>query len=210
MQEGKIIALSVWLLTLFNILLAFGAVWGFQRMDPAITRIYERNVKSLSACEEMLLALTGEQVELEKFKQALKRAGSNITENGEEQAIKNIQQYLPGLAAGEKGFRSLVTREVIALTNYNKKAILESARQTQKLRQAGAWGIVFASLLFFLVAIRQEQRLRRMLLLPFQEISDTVKAHMQGDKFRRCNLPHTSGDMKKLLESINSLLDKQG
>ena len=210
MQEGKIIALSVWLLILFNILLAFGAVWGFQRMDPAITRIYERNVKSLSACEEMLLALTGEQVELEKFKQALKRAGSNITENGEEQAIKNIQQYLPGLAAGEKGFRSLVTREVIALTNYNKKAILESARQTQKLRQAGAWGIVFASLLFFLVAIRQEQRLRRMLLLPLQEISDTVKAHMQGDKFRRCNLPHTSGDMKKLLESINSLLDKQG
>ena len=49
MQDGKLITLSVWLLILFNVLLAFGAVWGFQRMDPAITRIYERNVKSLSA-----------------------------------------------------------------------------------------------------------------------------------------------------------------
>ena len=210
MQEGKIITLSVWLLIVFNIVLAFGAVWSLQRMSPAISRIYERNVKSLSACEDMLLALTGEKVNMDEFNRALSRADSNITEEGEEQAIKNIRQYIPGLADGSKGFRQLVTREVIALTNYNKKAILESARQTQKLRQAGAWGIVFASLLFFLVAIRQEQRLRRMLLLPLQEISDTVKAHMQGDKFRRCNLPHTSGDMKKLLESINSLLDKQG
>ena len=179
-------------------------------MDPAITRIYERNVRSLSACEEMLLALTGEQVEMEKFKQALNRAGSNITENGEEQAVKNIQQYLPGLAAGEKGFRSLVTREVIALTNYNKKAILESAQQTQKLRQAGAWGIVFATLLFFIVAIHQEQRLRRKLLLPLQEIAETLKANARGDKFRRCSLPNASGDMKKMLDSINDLLDKQG
>lgn len=210
MQDGKLITLSVWLLILFNVLLAFGAVWGFQRMDPAITRIYERNVKSLSACEDMLLALTGEQIEMDKFNQALKRAGSNITEDGEEQAIKNIQQYLPGLAAGEKGFRSLITREVITLTNYNKKAILESAQQTQKLRQAGAWGIVFATLLFFVIAIHLEQRLRRMLLLPLQEISDTLRANMQGDKFRRCSLPNASGNMKKLLDSINALLDKQG
>ena len=210
MQDGKIITLSVWLLIVFNIVLAFGAVWGFQRMDPAITRIYDRNVKSLSACEEMLLALTGEPVEMEKFKQALKSAGNNITEDDEEQAIKNIQQYLPGLAAGEKGFRSLISREVTNLIKYNKKAILDSVKQTQKLRQAGAWGIVFATLLFFVIAIHLEQKMRRMLLLPLQEISDTLRANIQGDKFRRCSLPSASGDMKKLLDSINVLLDKKG
>ena len=67
MQEGKIITLSVWLLIVFNIVLAFGAVWSLQRMSPAISRIYERNVKSLSACEDMLLALTGEKVNLQSM-----------------------------------------------------------------------------------------------------------------------------------------------
>ena len=55
MKSGKLITLSAWLQIAFNLLLAFGAVWSFQRMTPEIRQIYERNVKSLSACEKGIL-----------------------------------------------------------------------------------------------------------------------------------------------------------
>ena len=88
MQSGKIITLSVWLMIFFNLLLAFGSVWSFQRMNPEIKRIYERNVVSLSACEEMLMALADERLDRDKFRLALQTAENNITESGEREVLR--------------------------------------------------------------------------------------------------------------------------
>lgn len=209
MHPGKLITLSIWLLILFNLVLAFGSVWSFQRMNPAISRIYERNVKSLDACEDMMLILTDEEVDIDRFNAAFQVARSNITEKGEEQAIRNIQELVDELKAEHKDARRLITREIITLNECNKNAIKNAAEETQNMRQAGAWGIVFLTVLFFLIAIYFEQRLRRTLLMPLQEISDVMRANMQGDKFRRCNLLHASDEMKKLFEAVNSLLDRR-
>lgn len=209
MHPGKLITLSIWMLILFNLVLAFGSVWSFQRMNPAISSIYERNVKSLDACERMMQILTAEDVNIDDFNAALQAARSNITEDGEAQAVQNIQNLTEDLQTGSKDARRLITREIITLTNCNKNAIRDAAKATQNMRQAGAWGIVFLTVLFFLIAIYFEQRLRRTLLMPLQEISDVMRANMQGDKFRRCNLLHASDDMKKLFEAVNSLLDRR-
>ena len=53
-----------------------------------------------------------------------------------------------------------------------------------------------------------EQKLGRALLAPLQEIASVLEARKPGDRFRRCQLPNASSDMKKLLQEINTLLDR--
>ena len=208
MQSGKLITIGVWLMILFNLLLSFGAVWSLQRMNPEIKRIYERNVVSLDACEKMLLALAEPVVDRKAFYEALQIAGNNITENGEQETVDRISTLARKLDSGNADERRQLTREIIKLTNFNKSAIIGSAMQAQKVRQAGAWGMVFLTLFFFVAALFFEQRLRRKLLMPLQEISSVMTARTQGDHFRRCNLPHASQDMKKIFAAINELIDR--
>ena len=208
MRSGKIITLNVWLMIIFNLLLSFGAVWSFQRMEPEIKRIYDGNVKSLSLCEEMLLAMTGESVDEVRFRTALDAAGKNITEPGEKESIDRIKQQFKQVVAGDKNSRRDLTLEIINLTNFNKKAIADAALEAQKFRQAGAWGIVFMTLIFFVAAIFFEQKMRRSLLYPLQEIASVLDDNIQGNKFRRCNTLRFPDDIKKMCSSINELLDR--
>ena len=208
MQSGKFITFGVWLMILFNLLLSFGAVWSLQRMNPEIQRIYERNVVSLDACEKMLLALAEPAVDMKVFSAALQTAAGNITENGEQETIARIRELAAKLHSGAPEDRHQLVRDIIQLTNFNKNAIKQSALQAQKLRQAGAWGMVFATLFFFTAALFFEQRLRRALLMPLQEIANVMEERMKGDRFRRCNLPGVSAEMKKIFAAINDLIDR--
>ena len=194
---------------LFNLLLSFAAVWSFQRMTPEIKRIYERNVVSLDACEKMLLVLAEDKIDYPAFQAALHTAGSNITENGEKESIARIHTLLLQLQKNDPTAKQKLTGEIIKLTNFNKQAIIASALQTQKLRQASVWGIVFMTLIFFGLALFFEQRIRRRLLTPLQEINSVLTDHLQGDKFRRCSMIYASGDMHKLFAAINDLLDRK-
>jgi len=207
MYSGKLITFGVWLMIAFNIFLAVGAVWSFQRMTPEIERIYQRNVVSLDACEKMLLAMTADNVDSEQFQNALNIAGNNITENGEQSAIDRIKELFAQLQQGNTEIRPQLTAAVVELNNFNKQAIIDSAQRTQQLRSAGAWGIVFMTMLFFTAAIIFEQRLRRTLLAPLQEISSVMEARIHGDKYRRCSLPNVSPDIQRLFAALNNLLD---
>lgn len=209
MQSGKIISLSVWLMIAFNLILAFVAVWSLQRMSPEIQQIYEQNVVSLEACENMLLALNGEKIDLPAFRQALENAENNITEEGEKETLARIRSGLTALEKGNPEARKRIVQDIKQLSVYNRQAIRDSAAHTQRMRKAGAWGIVFMTFFFFIAALLFEQRLRRSLLQPLQEIDSVLEAQRQGDKFRRCSSTDASSDMKKLFRSINALLDKK-
>ena len=208
MQSGKLITIGVWMMIIFNLLLSFGAVWSLQRIDPEIQRIYQRNVVSLDACEKMLLALAEVAVDQQNFLNALQAAENNITEAGERETVMQIKALAERLSSGNIHDRRLLTKEIIKLTNFNKNAIIESALQAQKMRQAGAWGIVFMTSFFFILALYFERRLRQTLLMPLEEIATVMEERTRGDRFRRCNLPHAAKDTKKMLAAINDLIDR--
>ena len=208
MQSGKLITIGVWMMIIFNLLLSFGAVWSLQRIDPEIQRIYQRNVVSLDACEKMLLALAEPAVDQQNFLNALQAAENNITEAGERETVMQIKALAGQLSSGNIHDRRLLTKEIIKLTNFNKNAIIESALQAQKMRQAGAWGIVFMTSFFFILALYFERRLRQTLLMPLEEIATVMEERTRGDRFRRCNLPHAAKDTKKMLAAINDLIDR--
>lgn len=208
MQSGKLITIGVWGMIIFNLLLSFGAVWSLQRISPEIQRIYQRNVVSLDACEKMLLALAEPAVDQQNFLNALQAAENNITEAGERETVMQIKVLAGRISSGNIHDRRLLTKEIIKLTNFNKKAIIESALQAQKMRQAGAWGIVFMTSFFFILALYFERRLRQTLLMPLEEIATVMEERTRGDRFRRCNLPHAAKDTKKMLAAINDLIDR--
>ena len=208
MQSGKLITIGVWGMIIFNLLLSFGAVWSLQRISPEIQRIYQRNVVSLDACEKMLLALAEPAVDQQNFLNALQAAENNITEAGERETVMQIKALAERLGSGNIHDRRLLTKEIIKLTNFNKNAIIESALQAQKMRQAGAWGIVFMTSFFFILALYFECRLRQTLLMPLEEIATVMEERTRGDRFRRCNLPHAAKDTKKMLAAINDLIDR--
>lgn len=209
MRSGKIITLSVYLMILFNLLLAFGSIWSFQRMNPEIRQIYKRNVISLNACEEMLASLADEKVDLPRFRRALEMALGNITESGEKEALGRIGSLFKKFESDQKGTRRPLADEIVKVTHFNRQAIIKATVHAQKMRQAGAWGIVFMTLVFFGAALFFEQRLRKNLLIPLQEISSVMEARSKGDRFRRCHTLYANADMKKLFADINSLLDRQ-
>ncbi|MBQ7393822.1 MAG: hypothetical protein IJV89_05695 [Lentisphaeria bacterium] len=208
MRSGRIIAFTVWLMIGFNLLLTLGAVWSFQRMNPEIQRIYERNVISLDACEKMLFALAENPLNTSDFQAALKIARNNITEEGEEKVVLFIQQQFEALQNNRPGAEKELFKAIRTLNHFNKQAIIASAQKAQRLRQAGAWGIVIMTLIFFTLAIALEQRLRRTFLEPLQEINAVLEADARGEQYRRCLLAPGSGDIQKILDGINKLLDR--
>lgn len=193
---------------IFNLLLAAVALWNFQRVMPVIGQIYEQNIKSLSACEDMLSAMSSKNIDIKLFADALHRAAGNITEASEQQIINELQQLLPQLDSDAPALRSKATKLIIELTNCNKQAIFNAARRTQKLNQSGAWGTVFMTLIFFLSAIYFEQYLRRKLLMPLQEIAQVLEDNARGNTFRRCNTLYAANTTRKLFDYINTLLDR--
>jgi methyl-accepting chemotaxis protein len=209
MRSGKIISLSVWLMIIFNLILSFAAVWNYQRMNPEIEGIFQRNIISIDACEKMFLVLARDTVNPQEFNAAFDVAVNNITEDGEKETLQNIKSMFEQYCQGNTQIKSQLIEEIVKLNNFNKQAIADSARKAQQLRQSRAWGVVLMTTLFFVAAIFFEQRLRRALLAPLQEISMVLEADRKGDKFRRCHLPGISSDMKKLFEAINSLLDRK-
>jgi hypothetical protein len=210
MQSGKMITLSVWLMIFFNLLLGAGAVWSFQRMSPEIRQIFERHAVTLEACENMFLALSGEKPDLPGFRKALGEAERNVTEKNSQELLQRIRENLDGLEKNAPEARKKIAQEISKLSFDNRQAVSASAEETQQMRRAGAWGVVFMTFFFFIAALFFEQRLRRTFLMPVEEMVSVFEARRQGDKFRRCNGADASRDMKDLFKSVNALLDSCG
>ena len=64
MSASKSVKFGAWLLIALNLLMAFGSIWVFMRMSPAIETIIARNAVSFEATEDMLAALLAPEEKL--------------------------------------------------------------------------------------------------------------------------------------------------
>ncbi|MDA3924495.1 MAG: hypothetical protein PF904_07345, partial [Kiritimatiellae bacterium] len=141
-----------------NLVMAFGSIWVFVRMAPAIETIIEQNEKSLLSYEEMLSALVmknqskndDERLEA-SFSEAFSRAKSNITEKEEPLAIEAIgENYTSAFEGNLEGTRKTVTA-ILHLAEINRDAMVVADRKARGFGNAGAWGIVYMASTVFLV-----------------------------------------------------------
>lgn len=208
MKSLKVAGLLFYLLLGFNLVLAFSALWSLQRMTPVIDRIYERNVRSLNACDDMLAALNMIPVDRQAFEKALQSASGNVTEPGEQMLVAKIGKIFPDVLSGNPESRKETVLLIVALAGENRKAVLREIYETRHLRQSGSWLIVFFTLAFFSLCLLLEKRLRKNVIGVVEEISDVLESRKNGDLYRRCRLSELPPDMHELCSRINEMIDR--
>lgn len=205
---------GAWLLIMLNLLLAFGCIWVFMRMAPAIDVIIVQNEGSLQACQNMLAALAaqpesevGQALPREAFEQALRRAGNNVTEEGEPEIIERIERHHVEAFNGNRVARERTIHAILELGTINRIAMHKADRRAQQLGYAGAWGVVFMATTVFLVGMVFLRKLKSNLIDPLEEINATLDAYRNGDVLRRCSLKRPSNSLQQLLDKMNEVLD---
>lgn len=215
MKLAQSVRLGAWFLILLNLMMAFGSIWIFMRMAPAIEIIIEQNELSLYACEEMLsdLALADSsykdvtRLEIE-FLKALDRAKNNITEKDEPIAIENISRNYAKAFQGSFKSREKTVSAILHLAEINREAMITADRKAQQFGNAGAWGIVFMASAVFMVGILFMRGVKRSLVRPLEEIHSVIKAVRAGDTMRRCTGVDAPRDIRSVFGGINDILDK--
>ncbi len=202
-----------------NLLMAFGSIWIFVRMTPAIELIIDRNVTSLQMCEEMLAALalankkqsertTAMGSVQETFRKALQRAQQNITEEDEPAIIKSISQNYLQAFAGEAAALTKTVDAVQSLGAANRAAMVAADKKARQFGNAGAWGIVFMATVVFLIGMLFIRSLKKNLVHPLEEIHSVTTAYQHGDTMRRCTGTGIPREIHQVYRELNEILDK--
>lgn len=209
MKSGQSVRLGAWLLIALNLLMAYGCVWIFMRMAPVIGESNYRNLRSLAACEDMLIALSHQSEDEKKvaFLQAFQRARSNITEAAEPSALELIQKNVDAAFDGDVKAREEVIAGIIALSCANRMAMEEAAHHGSQLGYGGAWGVVFMALWLCIAGFIFKRRLINGLVAPLEEIDDVLRVRRGGDLMRRCSGVDLSKDVERIFSGINDELD---
>lgn len=212
-MSSQAVKFGAWAVILLNLLMAFGSIWIFMRMAPAIEVIIARNVLSLEASEEMLaiLGLAGEGAAdasaRQAFQAALERAEKNITEQEETELLARITKFHQPALAGERAAKRKTVEAIAELGRSNRSAMHRADLRAQELGLGGAWAVVFMASAAFLVNMLFLRGLKKNLLLPLEEINLAVTAFSRGDSMRRCSYKGASKPMQALLLHINELMD---
>ncbi|QDU69247.1 hypothetical protein [Engelhardtia mirabilis] len=207
--------LSMGVLALLNLGLAFGAVGLLTRMGPAIELIMQDNVYSIDAAEEILIELSaadlypagerGSGPALEAFA----RARQNVTEVGEVAVLDSIEASLPGAFAGEQQAKRQLLASVRELIDINREAMERIEAEAERLGSAGAWAAVLAGIVSFLLTLLIVTRLRRRFAIPLASIHQVLSGALAGDPFRRCHTLSGPLELVQVGQAVNQLLDER-
>ena len=214
MRLAQTVRVGAWILIGLNLLMAFGSIWVFIRMAPAIEVIIEQNERSLQACETMLasLAVADRQktdiIPLKaSFAEALKNAQNNITEENEPAALEAIDQDYAGAFDGNFAAKTRTVDAILLLGEINREAMVRADKKARQLGNAGAWGVVFMASAVFLTGMLFLRALKKNLVMPLEEIDAVLTAHQSGDTMRRCAGTRLPKDIRRIFNNVNAFLD---
>ncbi len=214
MEARREFLLGVIVLVGFQVLTSFGAIALLTRMSPAIERILAENVYTIEAAEEILAVVASEELRpddagnLQRFDKALQRLKSNVTEPGEEHYIEIIEHEGPQAVAGNAAAVISTVDALRELVAINHGAMRRAGAEAKRLGAAGAWAAVLLAVAGFSVSLIVARRLRQRILDPLAEIYEVLEASQQANRYRRCYTAGVPFQIRNLLESINSLLDR--
>lgn len=214
MKPFSPILTGVWFIILLNLLMAFGSIWIFLRMTPAIETIIDQNDKSLHACEDMLAAIalnnySSKSIEKQTtlFFSAYQKARGNITEKLEKDYLDNIAiNYIEAFNNNPNALK-ITIESIQSLSKINRAAMLRADRKAQQLGNAGAWGIVFMAISIFISSMIFKRYLYSNLIQPMDELNSVIEARQNGDTIRRFFPSDMPKNIRKIFLSLNNILD---
>jgi hypothetical protein len=212
-SPGRRIAWVVIALAALQIATSLSAIGLFGRMSPAIQRILLENAVSLTAAEEMAVALaetSDDTTARRRFDAALSRARANVTEPEEPALLATLAASSGPAFAGDADARRRTLDAIAALGRVNREAMARADSEARRLGRAGAWAMTLLGLLGLAGAVLAVRRMGREVLTPLAEVAAVLDAEARGDHRRRCSVAAASGEMRRLLEGVNALADRAG
>lgn len=212
MKLAQPVKIGAILIISLNLLLAFGAIWDFMRMAPAIRVIIEENQEPLHATERMLasLALGGAEdkaVRQQEFAAALKDLKASVPKKNDTAHIAMIEANYAAAFRGDTEALEATVAAIVQEGDVNRAATKQADVRARQLGYAGAWGVVFMAAALFAVAMAFLRAMNRNLLLPMEEIDDAISAFRSGDLLRRCAMKNPPAGVRRIFGNINELLD---
>ncbi len=207
--------LSIGVLIALNLLLAFGAIGLFVRMGPAIERILEENVFSITAAEVILVEMADSRgrpmlpVQRARVAAALEDARQNITEQEERVVLGQVEAHLSRTFDGDAEARAQTIDALRELMSINRLAMHRADAEAGRLGRAGAWAAVFVGLASFWLSIVVVVRLQNRVVRPLIELNDVLQAAARGERMRRCKPYDAPSEVDQVSAAVNRLLDER-
>lgn len=211
MRVRSEILVGVGALLAVQVATTLAAIGLLARMSPAVERILEENVATLTAVEDMLAALAVEDgatvATRSPFAEALARARANVTEPEEVPLLAEIDGLAPAAVAGDP----VAVREVVArleeLSDVNRRSMARMDARARQLGMAGAWAAVGLGTIGFVMSVGVSRRLARRIEEPLAEVDAALAAAGHGDIHRRCIVREGPSELVRIAREVNELLD---
>lgn len=208
MGFSKSIKLSFILLILCSAIIAISGIRGFIRLAPSIDLINKSNTQSLYYAEQMLSGISKKK-DLVQFELALEQEKNNITESGEENAIKIIEDNYKKAFNGDIKAEETVIDAITLFSEINREAMHKEGRKAKKLSSVGIWVIAFPALFIWILGLLIFKTIEQKFIEPLAEIEDVIETYRKGNKMRRCPIVAPSKEFQQLYDGINYILDSK-
>lgn len=195
------------------VLTALVAINVLERMTPAVQRMMNENVGSMSAASRMFAALAAARLPepaagaaRERFFETLSWASQNCTEPGELELLTELRAYGPAALDGAPSSLQLALAAIDRLESINDSAVQVAQADLQRLGRGGEWALALLGVIGFGAGALIRGRLYRRVLGPLHELERVLLSVEGGDELQRCARGH-SPQQHQALRSLNRLLD---
>lgn len=206
---------SIWgSLILLNLLLAWGAIGLFTRMEPLIEKSWHAEVATFTWSEELLLQIA-KLNELTWTPQTAKQLHEQVSQRiqlsspRERELLGPLLHSLHTPPAWSPQLQQELAEQLEPWVRFQRTQSQSSLQEAHLLGQAGAWSAVGLSLLTLLLSLVLLARIKRTLILPLEELHQVLEESESGHRLRRCHPRPSFSEMQKIQERINRLLDLQ-
>jgi hypothetical protein len=211
MEIRRDVSLGTGLIASVCVLLAFGIIGLFSRMTPAVEAILKDNVGSQSAAFDILEALArraaGGTLDSTRLADAISRARSNLTIEGEAELVSALEAAYPGSLTGDADALLRLATNARALWDLNMDAMRAADASAVRLGAAGAWTAVFGGILVIIIALLSWARLKQRVVEPLEDIARVLHGVRGQQPQLRCLRSGGAPDLDRLRGYLNDLLD---
>lgn len=214
MSIVRIIKIHVWFLLFLNLMMAYGCIWIFWRMMPAIDMVTVNNETSITAAMIMSdslarssAGLIPEEWAVRRFTRSLAAAENIVTEAGEHEQLNVIRKHFEAAFADSDEDMRIVYAAIRSLESINMKALHDSSIKAERMSESGAWGVVFVSAITFTLGLFFINSINKSILEPLCEMDRTIRDVKSGNIMRRCSVKNTNNGIDHLMGGLNDLLD---
>ena len=195
------------LLLICTTIMAIAGIRGFSRLAPAIEEINLHNTRSLYYAEQMLSAIAVKK-NINDFEKAIQSEKANITEQGEAELIKKIENNYNLAFKGNIQKEEEIINYIIELSKLNRNAMKRATIKAHQLSSVGAWVIVFLTIFIWFLGGIVIKSIDKSFINPMEELKDVFQKYNQGNKLRRCPKQAPNKDFQNIYDAVNNLLDK--